>query len=245
MQVFEFPDVIELKYLDGEISKRKCEPRYCFSTGYKDLDEFLGITEIINNIPIIRHEQKTDFVTYKLDNDKITYTCAIDNSTKELMINKNTMSRIKKIEEINSIKVKNPFEMEDDELYVHFQGINQANTSITVVLVAKKIIHYLYKKEIKVENLIGLTYEDIFQTLKSNIKGVHVATVSPLLRFNYYIYGDGLLDDYHYELFSGNDMYSLKVPDFRFCWILGRLIFDGEPVKDKYLVKRSNGKRAN
>lgn len=245
MQVFKFPEETEIEYLDGEMVKRTCAPRYCFSTGYKDLDEFLEITEIVSDKPIIRHGRKTDFVKYSIDNHKITYTCAIDNSTEELTINKNTMSRIKEIEEINSIKVKNPFEMEDDELYVHFRGINQANTSITVVVMAKKLILYLYQKEIKVKKLIGLTYEDIFQTFKSNIKGVHVVTVSPPVKFNYYIHGSGLSDDFYYEVFSDSDVYRLEVDPTNLCRILEKLILDGKPIEDKYLVKKSSGKRAN
>ena len=217
MQVIEIPNKVNIEYFDGTKAERGFDTRYCFTTGFKDLDEYFGLGQICENAPNFRRKHTADLVKFIIDCSGITYTCPIYATKEKLKINSETMERIKNIEDIYKINIKDRYELADDDLDINFNGLKPNKTVIEIFIIVKKLGGIMLKDYINVnEDLIGVTYEDIFQKYKSRIENIHIKSIYQLdnRKYNYFVcslFNSTIREEKPiYELYIGDKKYSIN-----------------------------------
>lgn len=154
--VIELPQTFSITLEDGTVLDRFRKPQYCYSTGFKDLDEFFELDKAItghvaNPIQVIT---STTTSKYYLHKDCIKFegiTIPIDeNSLSKIMNNENKFKDLP----------VNYHEHEDELLKVIFEGL--VNNKIRVIIYVKTLntllILSLKLKDLKHENE---TYETL------------------------------------------------------------------------------------
>lgn len=228
----ELPSTYSIALEDGTVLNRFSSKQYCFSTGFKDLDEFFGLENYISD-----KDEFTSFTKISTACEYVLYVNVIRyGGNKSIPIDENSLRILVEYEMENKSYIESDFTYEDDEVIVRFVPQNIKKTSI---LFAIKSLNIVLSEELNISNTRGPNIDNIklINRWKDRLSGIKVYTVNcaghdrielegcftqygPMIspwRCSYLITKDGKCQK---STNIGGDIYNM--------------IFKGEEIKDNY-----------
>lgn len=161
----------------GEL-KRNIEI-YTISTGFQDLDTFLGLDDYLIKDQSIKSYTASDYgsdfgIIYKLDNDGIKIRDLYGNELANFLINKNTLANLQKFRDGCKILVKDHYEYETENINFVFKGLSIGKLRIVIVSLHLGII---FNYHINYDKLFMKSYTDIINEILPKFRGISVSSV--------------------------------------------------------------------